>query len=588
MFMIETDGKKLCENCFAEITEEPCRYCGYDGRQGDADRAILPPGTKLNGRILIGRLMGKGGFGITYLGYDLRMDKVIAVKEYYPNGIAYRAASGVTVQIADAGAGEAFAKGADKFYDEAQMVAQFNGNPNIVSVYDYFRENNTVYLVMEYLSGVTLKDYVRNHGRLTDGQALYVLNKMAAALSITHSAGVLHRDISPDNIMLCTDGKVKLIDFGAARQIMAESSSNLTVVLKPGYTPVEQYTKKGRQGAWTDIYSLGVSLYYALTGVVLDDPYERMEDDKELEENGHGINADLWEILKKCTMVSASERYNNAIELRKALAGVSTPVKPEPIPIDPEEVRRIARDNAGTMGSLPVAAPADHAGQPETDEGDAGAEDTTGGVPEENLTDGLPVDEAGYDPAVNVYRRADAGRRRKRLALCAAVVAALLCAAGIFLWAGNREPEPVVVEFDGQYAGFYHFDNLIPKEDLESFGGDVRVTLSIETGDWSPEPVDGETFLYTIQMHTGMPSRGVPVERVDMTDVWLVEESPGADEDWLTYHLNGGTEQFSFVITAEEIAGLERGDTSGELAQAGLYFSGTNVIIHSARLEAAQ
>ncbi len=339
--MIETGSRKLCENCFQEIDQEPCRNCGYDSRKSSADRTVLPVGTKLDGKISVGGVMGKGGFGITYLGYDLRMGKVIAVKEYYPNGIAYRAGDGVTVQIIDAGVGEAFEQGAEKFYSEAQMVAQFNGNPNIVSVYDYFRANNTVYLVMEYLSGITLKEYVKRHGVLTEGQALYVLNKMAAALSITHSAGVLHRDISPDNIMLCTDGKIKLIDFGAARQIMAESSANLTVVLKPGYTPVEQYTKKGRQGAWTDIYSLGVVLYYALTGVVLDDPYERMEDDQELAQNSHGINADLWEILKKCTMVNAGDRYNSAIELRRALAGVSAPVTPCPVPVDPSDVPKI-------------------------------------------------------------------------------------------------------------------------------------------------------------------------------------------------------------------------------------------------------
>lgn len=219
------------------------------------------------------------------------------------------------------------------------MVAQFNGNPNIVSVYDYFRANNTVYLVMEYLRGLTLKNYVKKHGKLTDGQALFVIDKIAAALSITHSAGVLHRDISPDNIMLCMDGKVKLIDFGAARQIMAESSSNLTVVMKPGYTPIEQYTKKGRQGAWTDIYSLGVSIYYALTGVIVDDPYARIDEDGEFSENKHGINQDLWEILKKCTMINASDRYGSAIDLRKALRTVSAPIKSEPITLSEDDLK---------------------------------------------------------------------------------------------------------------------------------------------------------------------------------------------------------------------------------------------------------
>ena len=327
--MIEINNKKLCESCFAEIEEDICPHCGFNSDEYTPDPMVLPMGTTLNDKILIGRVMGKGGFGVTYLGYDLRMEKIIAVKEYFPNGMAYR--SGTDVLVADPKAQETFDKGTGKFYTEAEMVAQFNGNPNIVGVYDYFRANNTVYLIMEYLNGVTLKGYVKKHGKLTDSQALFVMDKVAAALSITHSAGVLHRDISPDNIMLCSDGKVKLIDFGAARQIVAESSSNLTVVMKPGYTPIEQYTKKGRQGAWTDIYALGASIYYALTGKIIDDPYERMEKDTEFESNIYGINDTLWSVIKKCTMINASDRYGSAIDLRKALSGTTTALTPEPV-----------------------------------------------------------------------------------------------------------------------------------------------------------------------------------------------------------------------------------------------------------------
>ena len=344
--MIEINKRKLCESCFCETDEEICPHCGFSAAEYSADPLVLPMGTRLNDKIIIGRVMGKGGFGVTYLGYDLRMDKTIAVKEYYPNGIAYRLPSGTEVSVADTKSSETFDKGAEKFYAEAEMVAQFNGNPNIVSVYDYFRANNTVYLIMEYISGITLKNYVKKHGKLTDGQALFVMDKIAAALSITHSAGVLHRDISPDNIMICMDGKIKLIDFGAARQIMAESSSNLTVVMKPGYTPIEQYTKKGRQGAWTDIYSLGVSVYYALTEVIIDDPYARMDDDSELAENKHGINNDLWAILKKCTMINASDRYGSAIDLRKALKSVSAPIKSEAIALTEDDLKSDNDSNA--------------------------------------------------------------------------------------------------------------------------------------------------------------------------------------------------------------------------------------------------
>ncbi|MCM1055338.1 MAG: serine/threonine protein kinase [Bacteroides sp.] len=343
--MIEINNKKLCESCFSEMgSGDVCPSCGFRKADHDPDPLVLPMGTRLNEKIIIGRVMGKGGFGITYLGYDLRMDKVIAVKEYYPNGISYRAHAGTELSVVDPKAAEAFEEGAQKFYTEAEMVSQFNGNPNIMGVYDYFRANNTVYLVMEYLSGITLKNYIKKHGRLTDGQALYVMDKIVAAMTITHSAGVLHRDISPDNIMICADGKVKLIDFGAARQILTESSSNLTVVMKPGYTPIEQYTKKGKQGAWTDIYSLGVSVYYALTEVVLDDPYARMDSDPEFDENKHNINSSLWSILKKCTMISAADRYGNAIDLRKALKSVSAPLKAEEISLTEDDLKSAVKN----------------------------------------------------------------------------------------------------------------------------------------------------------------------------------------------------------------------------------------------------
>lgn len=338
--MIEINNKKLCESCFSAVNgEEVCPCCGFNGAEYSPDPMVLPIGTRLDSKVIIGRVMGKGGFGITYLGYDPRVDKTIAVKEYYPNGISYRTPGTTEVSIADTKSTETFESGAEKFYTEAEMVSQFNGNPNIVSVYDYFRANGTVYLIMEYINGVTLKTYVDRHGKLNDGQALYVMDKIVAALSITHSAGVLHRDISPDNIMICADGKVKLIDFGAARQILAESSSNLTVVMKPGYTPIEQYTKKGKQGAWTDIYSLGVSMYYALTRIIIDDPYARMDDDEEFEENKFNINEQLWEILKKCTMINASDRYGSAIELRKALKSVSAPLTPEMITLSTEDLK---------------------------------------------------------------------------------------------------------------------------------------------------------------------------------------------------------------------------------------------------------
>ncbi len=569
--MIEINGKKLCGNCFSEITQEPCPCCGYGETREETDRSVLQAGTKLGGHILVGKVMGKGGFGVTYLGYDCRMDKVVAVKEYFPNGIVYRS-GGTEVLLADAKSQEVFSKGADKFYDEAQMVAQFNGNPNIVSVFEYFRENNTVYLVMEFLDGITLKDYVKQRGNLSDGQVLFLLNKMASALSITHSAGVLHRDISPDNIMLCTDGKVKLIDFGAARQIMEESASNLTVVLKPGYTPMEQYTKKGQQGAWTDIYSLGVSLYYARTGVLLDDPYERLDSDREFAENRHGINRDLWAILKKCTMISTSDRYGSAIELKKALAGVSAPLRPEPIPVGREDVGKDRNISAGDAdSSLQTDAPEDRKTEQIGEEPEKGTP--------QDLTSDLPVDDSGYDATVNVYKKKDGGKRKKRIAaVCAicATVAVLLCAAAVFVMVRKGKDPAVVISYE-TYFGNYGAGNLIPKEKLEAFGGDVLVTLEIETVDLVQEE-DGR-FFYKIRPISGQYWFNVSTKIVD-TEVLLFDEAG-------FFYLRQDCSRFSFVINQNQISRLQGIGYNGEETLAGIWFTGTNIRIRSARLEPA-
>ena len=486
--MIEINNKKLCESCFSETEEEKCPHCGFSKEEYAPDAMVLPLGTKLNDKIIIGRVMGKGGFGVTYLGYDLRMEKTIAVKEYYPNGIAYRSQSGTEVLVADPKSNDTFNSGTEKFYTEAEMVAQFNGNPNIVGVYDYFRANNTVYLIMEYLNGVTLKNYVKKRGNITDGQALYVMDKMAAALSITHSAGVLHRDISPDNIMVCLDGKVKLIDFGAARQIVAESSSNLTVVMKPGYTPIEQYTKKGKQGAWTDIYALGASIYYAMTGKIIDDPYERMENDNEFNSNIHGINDSLWNVIKKCTMINASDRYGNAIELRKALSTVSAPVKPEPIVLDSEDVKIEGEEEAEVKDILASAAPKGEepielfaSSQPDGDDEDGIQEYELPAVPEGE----------GYKPGEDVYSKDEAEKKpvNKKLLIgiagAAAAVAAIVV--GIVLFAGRPDSSiPAIKELNLTplvYLGFENTDGLTSVKRTTDTSGYTGASFGIAAND---------------------------------------------------------------------------------------------------------
>ncbi|MGN1108257.1 MAG: protein kinase, partial [Oscillospiraceae bacterium] len=337
---------KLCENCFEEITSQPCPHCCFDPAVPAADPTVLAPGSVLLGKYIVGRTIGKGGFGITYLAYDTTADKKVAIKEYYPYGLALRATGNPTVAVSTTENADAFKAGAERFYEEAKLVSRFNGNPNIVAVHEFFYENDTVYFAMEYLSGRSLKDHIQSKGPLTAGQALFIAQNVSNALMVAHSASVLHRDISPDNIMLCSNGEVKIIDFGAARQVLAERSQTFSVILKPGFAPLEQYQKKGKQGPWTDIYSLGATLFYALTGVIPDDPMSRQEEDASFAENKYNINEELWDIIVKATMIRIPDRYQDIFELRRDLNQVSFAaeliVPPAPQETAPQESFRTA------------------------------------------------------------------------------------------------------------------------------------------------------------------------------------------------------------------------------------------------------
>ena len=346
--MITLNNKKLCENCFSETTVEPCPHCGFSSGSYRQDPVSLKVGSVLSQRYLIGGVIGKGGFGITYLAYDLKLSARIAVKEYYPMGLAMRNPGTTIVSVSDQEAGEAFRTGAEKFYNEAKMVAQFNGNPNIVSVHDFFYENDTVYFVMGYLQGQTLKSYIKKR-KITEGQAVNILNQITNALVASHALNILHRDISPDNIMLCDDGTIRLLDFGAARQVVAEESQSLSVILKQGFAPLEQYQKKGKQGPWTDIYALGATIYNALTGDMPADPMSRLEDDSEYESNKYGISEKLWNIISKCTAQKISDRYQDVGELKEELAGAG--IEAEAFNDINEEITDILRGRPGSSST---------------------------------------------------------------------------------------------------------------------------------------------------------------------------------------------------------------------------------------------
>ncbi len=328
--MFTLGNKVLCSGCFAPIKKEPCRKCGFSENSYVPDSMALPVGTVLMGNFIIGRVLGRGGFGITYLAYDAKYGKVIAVKEYFPIELALRKPGENGLMVRDRKSAELFKDGVMKFYNEAGFLAKFAEDEGIVRVYQFFYENNTAYFTMEYLTGMTLKDYVQNCGRLTDGQALRVAQQAASALKKIHSQNVLHRDVCPDNLMLCSDGRVKLLDFGSARQVFPEGSQLLTVILKPGFAPIEQYMRKGKQGEWTDLYALAASVYYGLTGQIPENPQNRLEDDSQLAENRYRIHPQLFAVLYKAMMLKYTDRYATTEAFCEAL---------EEIPIRRQSVR---------------------------------------------------------------------------------------------------------------------------------------------------------------------------------------------------------------------------------------------------------
>ena len=418
--------RKLCKNCFSPISRQgkKCRVCGYAGGTGDI--SLLPRGTKLCGRYVVGGAIGRGGFGVTYLAYDTTEKKTVAVKEYFPSMLAMRCRGTHVIPNSEKSA-EQFNIGAEKFFDEAELVRQFNGNPNIVSIYECFYENNTAYYIMEYLDGITLEKYVEKYGAPDSEQAVYIADKLTMALMVLHSGKVLHRDISPDNVMLCRDGRVKLIDFGAARQFLSDGTLGYTVMMKTGFTPMEQYSQDTKPDIRADIYSAGTLLYYALTGNIPESPYKRLENDSKLGGNIANANVGLRRVIEKAAAVMPSERYQSVEEFRTELSKLD-------------------------INMTAVAVPKDH------------------------------------DP-LNDGRFAVSGSRKKHIgARSFIIIAASVCviAAIVFIVNGVRgrsslsENQRIELTLDSEYAGDFNIGGKIPASTLKKIGGDVEITLRVK------------------------------------------------------------------------------------------------------------
>ncbi len=363
-----------------------CPYCGFCPSEYQQNPRCLPPDTILAGKYLVGKVLGEGGFGITYIGFDLNMKTRVAIKEYFPVELVTRdttrrtgsgddaagegAASGSSapgVSVSSSGGGsdrvislsgeksKTYQQGLKKYVDEARNVSQFADIPGIVSVKDFFYENNTAYIVMEYIEGISLKEYLKQKGgKVSEEEALAILRPVLEALEKVHAAGIVHRDISPDNIMLTfmrqgnveqagssdsapvpasaasatasaavygNISAVKLIDFGAARMTSKNDQKSLTIILKHGYAPEEQYRSHGEQGPWTDVYALCAVLYRMLTGKVPEPAMDRLFSDglKSPEELGVKVSPAVSEAIMRGLTVKKEERIQSVRELMGAL-----------------------------------------------------------------------------------------------------------------------------------------------------------------------------------------------------------------------------------------------------------------------------
>ena len=323
---------EICYSCFAEkSTAGACPRCGYDPASDEGKYPIaLRAGSILNGRYIVGRVLGQGGFGITYLAQDYQTKGLVAIKEYLPTEFAGRTTGTYAVQVYSGDRRENFEYGKEQFLAEAKTLAEFIGNDHIVSIYSYFEEYGTAYLAMEYIDGESLDKYLRRFGgRLSVERANELLIPVMEALDWVHSKGIVHRDIAPDNIIVTKDGRAKLIDFGAARYSTGEKSKSLDVILKHGFAPKEQYIRRGRQGPFTDVYAMAATYYYAITGKIPPDSIERMDEDELIPPTTLGVKLSekAEDALLKGLEVNASERYQSTGELASGLAAQPVRVK---------------------------------------------------------------------------------------------------------------------------------------------------------------------------------------------------------------------------------------------------------------------
>lgn len=337
---------KICMGCMEEYDESlsVCPHCGYVENTKPAEVYHMMPGSILAKKYIVGRTLGYGGFGVTYIGRDMELQRKVAIKEYLPGEFSTRIPGQTMVTVYEDEKHEQFQSGITKFMDEAKRLAKFQDSAGIVHIYDSFFENETAYIVMEYIEGETVKEKLEREGKIPVDEALKLILPIVAAMKEVHAEGIIHRDISPDNIMVDKEGNAKLIDFGASRYATTTHSKSLSVLIKYGYAPMEQYQSGGQQGTWTDVYALAATFYTMVTGVVPEDSLKRLEKDelKPLSKMGIKISKNVDMAIRNALNVKVEERTPSMEAFEEELLS------------EGEVARLVTKQERKDVGAMPV------------------------------------------------------------------------------------------------------------------------------------------------------------------------------------------------------------------------------------------
>ena len=319
-----------CYSCMRELDRpgRRCPHCGFDNAAAAKTQSshVLPCGYLLHGRYVIGKMLGQGGFGVTYIGWDLALELRVCIKEYFPAGAAMRSsAMSTTVTWSGGENAEELKRGRESFIKEARKAVKLRKLNAVVQVWDVFYENDTAYLVMDYVDGVTLKNHLIDTRRpLSEEECVRLFMPVMQDLEEVHARGIIHRDISPDNLMLQPDGSLVLLDIGAAKDLSGGNGQSSVLVAKKGFSPLEQYASGGDIGPWTDVYALCATIVYCVTGKLLPAPIDRLTG---AELDLSAFSPPFAEVLQKGLAIRPEERIQNISELKNQLEEALQPVE---------------------------------------------------------------------------------------------------------------------------------------------------------------------------------------------------------------------------------------------------------------------